>query len=137
MKKKIVFNYDAPRQELNSSKPPDLRIELKLKQREADTFYYNGAESRDLACKDLQKRFAKRFPGLLLIWDEANRNTGTEGQKFTLKDAVSGQKIRFVFVSNDAFENDEMGSFMVQFEDHLEEFAKKSPEALKFRMGRF
>ena len=127
----------APRWELSFSKPPDLRVELKLKQRKVDTYTYNGDQDRDLACKDLQERFGRRFPGLFLVWDEANRNTDREWQKFTLKDTTSGQKIRLVFVSNDAFENDEMGSFMVQFEDHLEEFAKKSMEALRFRMGRF
>jgi len=49
---------------------PELRIECKLKQREADTTIYNGDERRDLACKDLQERFGRRFPGLLLVWDE-------------------------------------------------------------------
>jgi len=102
-----------------------------------DTLYYKDDKSRDLVCKDLQERFWERFPGLLLVWDEANRNTGKEWQKFTLKDAASSQKIRLVLVTNDAFENDEMGSFMVQFEDHLEEFTKKSSEALRFRIGRF
>jgi len=40
-------------------------------------------------------------------------------------------------VTNEAIEDDELGSFLIQFEDHLEEFAKKSAEALRFRMGRF
>jgi hypothetical protein len=118
-------------------KPPALRVDVKLKLRGADTYNYNGDDDRDLACKDLQERFGRRFPGLLLVWDEANRNTDREWQKFTLKEAASNQKIRLVFVTNDAFENDEMGSFLIQFEDHLEEFAKKSQEALRFRMGRF
>jgi len=94
-------------------------------------------EKRNKACKDLEKRFAERFPGLFLIWDEANRNNITEWQKFTLKEVVSGQKLRLIFVTNDAFDNDEMGSFLIQFEDHIEEFSKKSQEALRFRMGRF
>lgn len=115
----------------------ELQGELKLQQREADTLDYKGDESRDLACKDLQERFGRRFPGLLLVWDEANRNADREKQKFILKDAASGQKLRLVFVTNEAFENDEMGSFMVQFEDRLKEFVKKSPEALRFMMGRF
>lgn len=116
---------------------PDLRLDLKLKQREENTFAYSGDDDRDLACRDLQERFARRFPGLLLIWDEVNRNADREQQKFTLKDAASGQKIRLIFVTNEAFENDEIGSFLVQFEDHLEEFVQKKAESLRFRIGRF
>jgi len=102
-----------------------------------DTYIYNGDESRDLACKDIQERFARRFPGLFLIWDEANRNTGQEWQKFTLKDAASGQKICLVLITNETFKDDEMGSFLIQFEDNLLEFTKKSSESLRFRVGKF
>ncbi len=51
-------------------KEPELRLECKLKQGEEDTNFYNGDESRDLAYKNLQERFERRFPGLLLVWDE-------------------------------------------------------------------
>lgn len=92
-------------------------------------------DKRNKACKDLERKFAERFPGLLLIWDVANRNNISEWQKFTLKEAVSGQNIRLVFVTNDAFENDEMRSFLIQFADRLEEFVKKSTEPLRFKNG--
>lgn len=60
-----------------------------------------------------------------------NKNNLEKWQKFALKEMVEGQKIRLVFVTNDAFENDEMGSFLMQFEDYLEEFAKKSIKAIE------
>lgn len=47
---------------------------------------YNGDEKRDKQCRDIERQFSRRFPGLLLIWDEANRNSLRELQKFTLKD---------------------------------------------------
>ena len=50
-------------------------------------------EKRNNACKDLERKFAERFPGLQLIWDEANRNNISEWQKFALKEMVEGQKI--------------------------------------------
>lgn len=99
--------------------------------------FYTDDKARDRQCQDLQRHFTERFPGLLLIWDEADRNNIKEWQKFTLKEVVSGQKIRFVFVTNDAFENDEMISFLVQFEDGIEEFVKKSAGELRFRLGKF
>lgn len=94
-------------------------------------------EERNKTCKDLEREFAERFPGLQLIWDRVNRNNIKKWQKFALKEVVSGQKLRFVFVTNDTFENNEMGSFLIQFEDNLQEFAKKSPEELRFKRGRF
>lgn len=99
--------------------------------------FYTDDKARDRQCQDLQRHFTERFPGLLLIWDEADRNNIKEWQKFTLKEVVSGQKIRFVFVTNDAFENDEMISFLVQFEDDIEEYTRKCPNPLRFKAGRF
>ncbi len=128
---------DTSRWGFTNVKGAELRIEGKLNRKKENTYIYNGDQDRDLACKDLEERFSERFPGLLLAWDKANRNTDREWQKFALKDTTSSQKIRLVFVTNDAFENDELGSFLIQFEDHLEEFAQKSSEALRFRMGRF
>ncbi|MEL7555698.1 MAG: hypothetical protein AAGU26_05935 [bacterium] len=54
---------------------------------------YNGDEKRDKQCRDLERQFSRRFPGLLLIWDEANRNNIKKWQKFALKEMVEGQKI--------------------------------------------
>jgi hypothetical protein len=134
----VPDEHDAPRWAFHSTKPPELRVDVKLKQREAHDMYINdGDEDRDLACSNLQERFKRRFPGLLLIWDEANKNTTQEWQKFALKNEASGQKIRLVLVTNEAFEDDEMGSFLIQFEDNLEEYTKKSSETLRFKMGRF
>ena len=93
-------------------------------------------EKRNNACKDLERKFAERFPGLQLIWDEVNKNNLEKWQKFALKEMVEGQKIRLVFVTNDAFENDEMGSFLIQFKDHLEEFTQKSTKAIRYREER-
>jgi len=50
-------------------------------------------EERNKTCKDLEREFAERFPGLQLIWDEVNKNNLEKWQKFALKEMVEGQKI--------------------------------------------
>lgn len=95
--------------------------------------FYTDDKARDRQCQDLQRHFTERFPGLLLIWDEADRNNIKEWQKFTLKEAVSGQKIRLVFVTNDAFENDEMRFFLLKFEDRMGEFVMKSNKPIRYK----
>jgi len=90
-------------------------------------------EERNKACKELEKKFPERFPGLLFVWDYVDRNNITGWQKFILKELASGQKIRIVFISNTAFKNDEMGSFLVQFEDHLEELFQKGNGVIRYK----
>jgi hypothetical protein len=93
-------------------------------------------EKRNKACKDLERKFAERFVGLQLIWSEIDRNS-REVQKFTLKEAISGQKLRLVFITNGSFANDEMGSFLSKFEDRFEEFMAIGMHDLKFEKGKF
>jgi hypothetical protein len=45
-------------------------------------------EKRNQACKDLERKFEQRFPGLQLVWDRANRNNIKEWQRFTLKETA-------------------------------------------------
>lgn len=93
-------------------------------------------EKRNNACKDLERKFVERFPGLQLIWSKIGRNS-REVQKFTLKEAISGQKLRLVFITNGSFANDEMGSFLSKFEDRFEEFAQKNNHPIHYKQEKF
>lgn len=92
-------------------------------------------EKRNNACKDLERKFAERFPGLQLIWSKVDRNS-REMQKFRLVDSISGQKLRLVFISNESFEDGTVDSFLRKFEEKLEDYALKNSLAIKYKNSR-
>lgn len=53
------------------------------------------------------------------------------------KDAVSGQKLRLIFVTNDSFDNDEIGAILSKFEGRFKEFATRETHDLIFKDGSF
>ncbi len=92
-------------------------------------------QTRNKVCKDVANNFGERFPGLLLIWSEMDRNS-REVQKFRLMDSISGQKLRLVFISNESFEDETIDSFIRKFEEKLKDYAIKSSLSIKYKNSR-
>ena len=90
-------------------------------------------EKLNAQCRELGKRFSTRFPGLSLVWSQIDRANKDDCQKFRLVETVSGKKLRLVFISNESFEDETIGSFLSKFEDFLGTITGGSPGNIYYK----
>jgi len=83
----------------------------------------------------LERRFLRRFDGLMLRWNEATKCSGNV-QKFTLIVGTTGEKLRIFLIENAFFENDQVEEFLNGFEQRFEEFTRQGG-VIRFAHSRF